>query len=174
MANHVSTQIKIRCNAEAQALITQWSSLVELDDGCVTKLFGVDRDIANYTWFIENVGSKWCSISEIYDDTIFLTSAWDYPDKFVEWVTENILAVDDTATIEVTFADEMPNFVGYRVLTAVGDRDDVIEFDTIVELTKEQHPHLNDLDEDSDEYFEDLHEHVWSVIYGWQDQGIGR
>lgn len=174
MANHVSTQIKIDCNVEAQSLIDRWKGLVDYSSPDVSKLYEVDSESVDYNWLIENVGTKWCHVDEIFDDTICLTSAWDYPHKFVEWVAEKIFEVDDSATIIVTYSDEMPNFAGYRIITSVGDRENSIDWDTIVDMTTEENPTLKNLDEDSDEYFEELHEHVWQVIYAWQDREIGR
>ena len=176
MANHVTTRVTIDCNDKAQVIVDQWQAAIEGMDNddykMIWKLFGVDAETVDFNWWIENVGSKWCYADDIYDNTFVLISAWDHPSKFVDWISEQVLAIDEDATITVTFEDEMPNFAGYRIITALGERSDEISHDNLVELVKNAIPELNDLDDESDEYFDTIQENIWEAIYMWQDEGI--
>ncbi len=176
MANHVTTRVTIDCNEKAQVIVDQWREAIEqMDNGdykMVWKLFGVDAEEVTYDWWIENVGSKWCYADDIWDNNFTLVSAWDWPDKFVEWMAEQVIALDENATITVTYEDEMPNFVGYHRYDRFGDIGDTISYDTLVEMVADAIPELKQLDEDSEEYFELLHENIWDAVYAWQEDGL--
>lgn len=176
MANHVTTRVTIDCNDKAQVIVDQWQAAIEGMDNddykMVWKLFDVNAEDVDYNWWIENVGSKWCYSDDIYDNNFTLVSAWDWPNKFVEWMAEQVIALDEDATITVTYEDEMPNFVGYHVYTKLGERGDVISHDTLVEMVANAIPELSQLDEESDEYFEMVQDNIWDAVYAWQDDGI--
>lgn len=176
MANHVTTRVTIDCNDKAQVIVDQWQAAIDAmsneDYKMVSKLFDVDPEVIDYNWMIENVGSKWCYADDYYDNNFTLVSAWDWPCKFVEWMAEQVIALDEDACITVTYEDEMPNFVGYHVFTKQGDRGDVISHETIAEMVKNAIPELSQLDEESDEYFEMLQDNIWDAVYAWQDDGI--
>ena len=176
MANHVTTRVTIDCNEAAQVVVDQWREAIEGmsndDYKMVWKLFGIDAEDATYEWLIENIGSKWCYADDIYDNNFTLVSAWDWPNKFVEWMAEQVIALDEDAVITVTYEDEMPNFVGYHVYSNYGDRGDVIDHDRLTEMVKEAIPELSQLDEDTDEYFELLQDNIWDAVWAWQEDGI--
>ncbi len=176
MANHVTTRVTIDCNEAAQVVVEQWREAIEGMDNddykMVWKLFGVAAEEVTYEWSAENIGSKWCYSDDIYDNNFTLVSAWTWPDKFVEWMAEKVIALDEDATITVTYEDEGANFVGYHVFTNIGDRGDSIDFDALVEMVKKAVPEINDLDEDSDEYFDMVQENIWDAVYAWQDEGL--
>lgn len=176
MANYVTTRVTIVCNEEAQVVVDQWREAIDNmsneDYKMIWKLYGVEEDDVDYNWWVENVGSKWCYADDVYDNNFTLVSAWDWPDKFVSWMSDQVIAIDENATVTVTYEDEMPNFVGYHVFTGHGDRGETVDWDELVEMTKKAIPELNDLDEDTDEYFDMLHDNVWDAVYAWQDKNI--
>lgn len=176
MANHVTTRVSIECNEAAQVVVEQWREAIDGmsndDYKMVWKLFGVTAEEVDYNWSIENIGSKWCYADDIYDNNFTLVSAWDWPNKFVEWMAEQVIALDEDATITVTYEDEQPNFVGYHVYTSLGDRGDFIDWDTLVEMTKQAIPELTQLEEDTDEYFDMLYDNIWDAVYAWQEDGL--
>jgi len=176
MANHVTTRVTIDCNEAAQVVVDQWVSTIEgmstENYKMVWNLFGVPAESVDYKWMSNNVGSKWCYIEEFHDNTFNLISAWNWPDKFVEWLAEKVIALDENSTITVTYEDEMPNFVGYHVFTSIGDRGDTMDYDDLVRIVEAKIPELTRLDEDTDEYFDMLHENIWECVYEWQDAGI--
>ena len=177
MANHVTTRVLSDCNEKAQVVVDQRREAIEGMDNddykMVWKLFGIDAEDATYEWLIENIGSKWCYSDDIYDNNFTLVSAWDWPDKFVAWMAEQVIGLDEDATITVTYEDEQPNFVGYHVFTKLGERGDFIDYDTLVEMVKEAIPELSQLEESTDEYFDVLYDNLWDAVWAWQEDGIG-
>ena len=176
MANHVTTRVTIDCNEAAQVVVDQWREAIEGMDNddykMVWKLFGIAAEEATYQWLIENIGSKWCYSDDIYDNNFTLVSAWDWPDKFVGWMAERVIALDEDASIAVTYEDEGANFVGYHVFTKLGDRGDSTDFDSLVEMVKKAVPEIVDLEEGSDEYFDMLYDNIWDATYAWQEDGL--
>ena len=176
MANHVTTRVTIDCNETAQVAVEQWREAIEGMDNddykMVWKLFGITAEEATYQWSLENIGSKWCYSDDIYDNNFTLVSAWDWPDKFVAWMAEQVIGLDQDATITVTYEDEGANFVGYHVFTKLGERGDFIDYDTLVEMVKKAVPEIVELEEGSDEYFDMLYDNIWDAVYAWQDEGL--
>jgi hypothetical protein len=176
MANHVTTRVTIDCNETAQVVVEQWREAIEGMDNddykMVWKLFGVTAEEVTHQWSIENLGSKWCYSDDIYDNNFTLVSAWDWPDKFVGWMAEQVIALDEDASITVTYEDEGANFVGYHVFTKLGDRGDSTDFDTLVEMVKKAVPEIVELEEGTDEYFDMLYDNIWDAVYAWQEDGL--
>lgn len=176
MANHVTTRVTVVCNEAAQVVVDQWADAIDGmsndDYKMVWKLFEDGPELADYNWCIENIGSKWCYVDDVFDNNFTLVSAWDWPDKFVSWMADQVIAIDEDAYVTVTYEDEQPNFVGYHVFTGHGDRGDHIDWDTLVEMTKQAVPELLELEEDSDEYFDVLYDNIWDAVYAWQDKNI--
>ncbi len=176
MANHVTTRVTIDCNETAQVVVEQWREAIEGMDNddykMVWKLFGVTAEEVTYQWSLENIGSKWCYSDDIYDNNFTLVSAWDWPDKFVGWMAERVIALDEDASITVTYEDEGANFVGYHVFTKLGDRGDSTDFDTLVEMVKTAVPEIVELEEGTDEYFDMLYDNIWDAVYAWQEDGL--
>lgn len=176
MANHVTTRVTIDCNEAAQVVVEQWREAIEGMDNddykMVWKLFGVAAEEVTHQWSIENLGSKWCYSDDIYDNNFTLVSAWDWPDKFVAWMAEQVIALDEDASITVTYEDEGANFVGYHVFTKLGDRGDSTDFDSLVEMVKKAVPEIVELEEGSDEYFDMLYDNIWDATYAWQEDGL--
>jgi hypothetical protein len=178
MANHVTTRVTIDCNEAAQVVVEQWREAIEGMDNddykMVWKLFGIDAEEVTHQWLIENLGSKWCYSDDIYDNNFTLVSAWDWPDKFVAWMAEQVIALDEDASITVTYEDEGANFVGYHVFTKLGDRGDSTDFDTLVEMVKTAVPEIVELEEGTDEYFDMLYDNIWDAVYAWQEDGLAQ
>ena len=107
MANHVTSRVDIQCNEAAQVLVEQWITTVDAmsdeDHKMVWNLMENVPDDVTYEWTTVNIGTKWCYVEEIYDNTLVLVSAWDFPIKFTDWVSQQILAIDEDATITVTY-----------------------------------------------------------------------
>ena len=101
-----------------------------------------------------------------------MTSAWDWPIKFIDWMSTQILAIDEDATITVTYEDEGANFAGYHIYTSLGERGDAIDWDDLVKMVTEAIPEITELEESSDEYFDMLYDNIWDAVYKWQDEQI--
>jgi hypothetical protein len=175
MANNVTSQVTIECNEAAQVIVDSWQAAIHaMDDDykMVWKLYDVPAEDVDGLWCIENLGSNWCYSTDIDDNTFSLVSAWDAPQKFVEWMAEKVLAIDENATITLTYEDDSFNFVGYHVWTSVGDRGDTLDFDDLVAMTKVAVPELNESEEGSDEYFDLLYDNICDAAYVWQDSGL--
>jgi hypothetical protein len=174
MANHVTSRVEIQCNEAAQVLVEQWITAVDAmndeDHKMVWNLMENIPDEITYEWTTVNIGTKWCYVEEVYDNTLVLVSAWDFPIKFTDWVSQQILAIDEDATITVTYEDDGANFTGYHIYTNLGERSDCIDYDDLVRLTEQRITELTDLDEDGDEYFDMLQENIFDSIYLWQDE----
>lgn len=176
MANHVKTRVSINCNEKAQIIVDRWREAIEQmsDDQykMVWRLFEVTEEEVTYEWMLQKIGSKWCYVEETWDNEFSLVSAWDWPAGLVDWMTDQVLALDEDATITVTYEDEMPNFIGYQFYDRFGSVGDGIDYDTLSELVETQVAELADVEPDSDEYFDILHEHIWDVAYQWQDEKL--
>jgi hypothetical protein len=178
MANHVTSRVEIQCNEAAQVLVEKWVTIVDAMDNSdhkmVWNLMENVPDEVTYEWTTVNIGTKWCYVEEIYDNTLVLESAWDFPIKFTDWVSEQILAIDEDATITVTYEDEGANFAGYHIYTSLGERSDCIDYDELVALTEQKITELADLDPDGDEYFDMMQENIFDSIYLWQDEQVAK
>jgi hypothetical protein len=178
MANHVTSRVEIQCNEAAQVLVEKWVTIVDAMDNSdhkmVWNLMENVPDEVTYEWTTVNIGTKWCYVEEIYDNTLVLESAWDFPIKFTDWVSEQILAIDEDATITVTYEDEGANFAGYHIYTSLGERSDCIDYDELVALTEQKITELADLDPDGDEYFDMMQENIFDTIYTWQDEQVAK
>jgi hypothetical protein len=178
MANHVTSRVEIQCNEAAQVLVEKWVTIVDAMDNSdhkmVWNLMENVPDEVTYEWTSVNIGTKWCYVEEIYDNTLVLESAWDFPIKFTDWVSEQILAIDEDATITVTYEDEGANFAGYHIYTSLGERSDCIDYDELVALTEQKITELADLDPDGDEYFDMMQENIFDSIYLWQDEQVAK
>ena len=183
MANHVTSRVEIQCNEAAQVLVEKWATAIEAMDSVtlngdeckyVWNLMENVPDEITYEWTTVNIGTKWCYVEEVYDNTLVLVSAWDYPIKFTDWVSEQILAIDEDATVTVTYEDEGANFAGYHIYTSLGERSDCIDYDELVTLTEGHIKELADLDPDGDEYFDMMQENIFDSIYLWQDEQVAK
>ena len=132
MANHVTSGIRINGTKE---LIDKVVEMFNHDKG--GKKFEMKTEwlaktvYDDYDWQTTPIGAKWCylddecreSDNEYYFATV---SAWSAPIDYLKKLTEVLVAIDDSTTIECTYQDEMPNFVGafYGSKNGVLDRED--------------------------------------------------
>ena len=132
MANHVTSSIRINGTKE---LIDKVEEMFNHEKG--GKKFEMKTEwlaktvYDEYDWQTTPIGAKWCylddecreSDNEYYFTTV---SAWSAPIDYLKKLTEVLVAIDDSTTIECTYQDEMPNFVGafYGSKNGVVDRED--------------------------------------------------
>lgn len=168
MANHVTTRIMISCNEEVNLLLSQWKERVcaaETIQPYVTILRDdYDPEVgADYQWYMENIGAKWCFIEEVCDfsQQINLVSAWDWPHYFCEWLYDRLAEIDPDVELRVEYEDEMPNFIGTHHYSKNGDRGLTISYDEILELME-----LPDF-EDEEEEWQYIQENIYETIGEW-------
>jgi hypothetical protein len=173
MANNVTTRIAFVCNEQAMELVNQWFAKIDTDvHASVTSLFDVAREDITWEWMLENIGSKWCYLDMTWENSMRVVSAWDWPEHFVQWMADKIIAIDPDARLEVEYEDEMPNFIGYHIFTALGNTGSFLDSDQIAAMIRREVPALEELDEDSDEYYDMLWEHSNDICNHWQERGL--
>jgi len=129
MANHVSTTIEIR---EGNDEVRKWfGDLVDkmtIPDEertnyehfrPVHEMFdtwdATESDPETYGWYIDNIGAKWCHITDAYEESIHFESAWGYPEYLLLRIHKEAHAIDPDVIMSGTYDDEMPNFFGSLV-----------------------------------------------------------
>ena len=121
------------------------------------------------SWYIENVGAKWCYLEEYDDDGIFGTSAWSAPEAGLQWLAEQLGELDPDLLMNVSFEDEGPNFVGWMVFDSEDLWDvGIVEDDEVKDIVSRYSPETN-LD-DEEEYYQAL----WDSVYEWQRDNFNR
>ena len=127
------------------------------------------EETSTRNWYNENIGSKWCYLEEYDDDYLFGRSAWAAPSDGLHWLAEQLGELDPELLMNVSFEDEMPNFVGWAVFDGADLWDEGIEEDDeSLDIVSKYSPDTN-LD-DEDEY----HEALWESIYDWQRENFNR
>lgn len=175
MANHVSTYVEFRkLNDAGKELLSKLISRIR-EDGTY-RWFGdmwVDgtdqtptyQETEQYVWTTENIGPKWCYVEEVGEDYIRLTSAWSWPEQGIEWLVNQLAAVDPKVLITCQFDDEMPNFIGVAVYDRHGFVDGFEDdWDQIKDRVTEEHPEIDELEEESEEWWDAVHEKMYEVI----------
>jgi len=121
------------------------------------------------SWYIDNIGTKWCYLEEHDEEGIYGTSAWDAPEAGLSWLAEQLGELDPDFLMNVSFEDEGPNFVGWMVFNG-GDLWDVgvEEDENVRDIVSRYSPDTN-LD-DEEEYYEAL----WDSVYEWQRDNFNR
>ena len=182
MANNVNTCIDMEnLNADAVNLIKELYSRVRetedykwFSDLFVDGLNVTYEQAEKYEWTVENIGPKWCYIEDFDVDEngcmIRTVSAWGAPIEGVERLLTAIAAICPDVVTEVTYEDEMPNFIGANFYVGL-DLDDSSEwdYDEILEEAKRHH----DLEEDEEgnltEESEDIvMENIWEISHNMQ------
>jgi len=114
MANHVSSYLKfVRVNDAGMAFILkelQRINAVERKYGelNIAELEGYET----YEEMCDNVGAKWAHIIDADQHGISFNSAWTPPTEWIEQLIAEIGKIDSNSICELTYEDEMPNFVG--------------------------------------------------------------
>jgi hypothetical protein len=177
MANNVSFRVSFeQINKAATERLKELYSRFQDDDWNFGDMF-VDGEEGSPTyeetnsrsWYLDNVGSKWCYLEEYDDDSFFGRSAWAAPSDGFHWLAEQLGELDPDLLMNVSYEDEMPNFVGWAVFDGPDFWDEgIAEEDEIREIVSKFSPETN-LD-DEDEY----HEALWESIYDWQRENFNR
>ncbi len=177
MANNVTFKISFeQINKAAKERLKEMFSRFRDDDCNFGDMF-VDGKEGSPTyeetntrnWYNENVGSKWCYLEEYDDDYLFGRSAWAPPSEGFHWLAEQLGELDPELLMNVSFEDEMPNFVGWAVFEGPNLWDEGMEDDDAIrDIVSKYSPDTN-LD-DEDEY----HEVLWESIYDWQRDNFNR
>jgi len=121
------------------------------------------------SWYLDNVGSKWCYLEEYDDDYFFGRSAWDAPSNGFHWLAEQLGELDPELLMNVSFEDEGPNFAGWMVFS--GEEvweEDYIEDHHFLEIVQESYP---DVPTDNSEEYEEV---LWESIMNWQHKNFNR
>ena len=121
MANHVSTRVTfVKISEAGMAKLKEfYSRLKILEDSTAqfSDIFGdTSEEVDTYDWQIEHVGPKWSSIEEWDEESFTVLSAWDWPDKGVMWLCNQLGKVDPGLVVSVEYVDEMPNFLGWAII----------------------------------------------------------
>jgi hypothetical protein len=177
MANNVTFRASFeQINEEALAKLQELYSRFQDDDCNFGDMF-VDggegsptyEETNSRSWYIENVGAKWCYLEECDDDGIFGTSAWSAPEAGLQWLAEQLGELDPDLLMNVSFEDEGPNFVGWMVFDSEDLWDvGIVEDDEVKDIVSRYSPDTN-LD-DEEEYYEAL----WDSVYEWQRDNFNR
>ena len=184
MANNVNTCIDMEnLNADAVNLIKELYSRVRetedykwFSDLFVDGLNVTYEQAEKYEWTVENIGPKWCYIEDFDVDEngcmIRTVSAWGAPIEGVERLLTAIAAIFPDVVTEVTYEDEMPNFIGANFYVGL-DLDDSSEwdYDEILEEVKRHH----DLEEDeegnlTEESEDTVWENIWEISHDMQQE----
>jgi len=187
MANHVSFSINFHkindaAKAKLDQLYKQVDTNVQVDgEGTFKDLLQATENQSNdWDWQIENVGTKWCNLTDWDNDSIHGYSAWDAPVEGLQRLL-NILSVEDPNMITTfTYEDEMPNFIGAYVYEGNdlidGAQDDSDEIRGTVIYLSEDLTH-DDYDEDECEWSsqekEDIfYDELWEAVNQRQQELI--
>ena len=119
MTNTVTTNIRMHSN-KASELCEQLQKRLDvhtdihLRQNDFNKLMPSEMHSNEY-W--NDNDAKWCIVHEISVDlkNICLESGCDYPKKAVEWVVDELNALDPKARVEVRYQEEVPNFMGVEL-----------------------------------------------------------
>ena len=184
MANNVNTCIDMEnLNADAVNLIKElYSRVRETEDYKWFNDMFVDGTNVTYEqaeqfeWTVENIGPKWCYIEDFDVDEngcmIRTVSAWGAPITGVENLLTAIAAISPDVVTEVTYEDEMPNFIGANFYVGL-DLDDSSEwdYDEILEEVKRHHDIEEDEEGNLTEESEDiLYENIWEISHDMQQE----
>lgn len=178
MANHVNSYCRVEANEDGLKVFQQIMDRVKRDPEKYEKSLGYafwDNDEEfTYDRMIEEVGAKWAYTTDIEEDSVAIYSAWNYVERFFEYVAKQVGDADPGSYLVVNYEDEMPNFVGVTVFDIGGiydnvelDGDDVHEYirNVDAEIAAEYNHETEDYSELGWEY---LNESMWEHIQTWQ------
>ena len=173
MANHVYTQVEIEfANLEDTTKFSEWIGNTFDEhitygariEGCrnimLDNLYPDKEDTRDY--YIENLGAKWIYFDDVdtYDTTVTITwtTAWDFPEKLFNKLTEYLQSEYKGFTFKCTFDDEGYNFIGVAVAT--NNWLDIEYYEPIDELKEYR-------DEDgclTDDFYEVVGDHKYNML----------
>jgi len=186
MANHVRTNMSFRnITEEGRA---EFQRLMKLTDAGERAWFGlafvgVDEttadDVTDYNWNTAYIGPKWCYVEEYGEDYAIFVSAWGYPEDGIALLLQQLEPVSEGVSVDATFEDEMPNFVGASVITSEGVEDSVVwEWEELKDIFNERIEDLAEHWDEEEEQWDDeghdiLQENMWEIIADLQSEWQG-
>ena len=116
MANHVWTRTTVLSeNKDLHNKLYEWfGDLNGWDEshirGTVEPIFGeYDR------YPMDKIGPKWILVEDMYDDdtetNITFTSAWSFPEGYMEEFVKKVVELDENATVKFTVDEESDDFL---------------------------------------------------------------
>jgi hypothetical protein len=167
MANHVTSVLEIEFTSAEDALrFSEWTAHYPNDESitygerielcCETmlqNLYPDKEDTRDY--YIENLGAKWIYFddTERWETTMFIswTTAWDFPEKLFNKLTEYLQSEYKGFICKCTFEDEGFGFVGAAVSNDTWS--DIEYYEPIDELVEYR---------DEEDYLsDDFYEVIW-------------
>jgi len=118
MANNVNNFITIECNDEAREEMKRIVEAINNSEHRNLEVADVlwDGEFENHvTWTTENLGAKWCTVEEAYEDHLMLTSAWYSVHGVQDKLYEKLKRFDENVLVKMTYEDECPEFIGIRI-----------------------------------------------------------
>ena len=188
MANHVNFNIRFaKVNDEAKEV---WKKLTGrlvkenyeywMGDMWVYEDAGVSKDdVRQYSWTTENLGPKWCYITDFDEDGCQGYSAWSPPEQGLNWILAQMAEVDPKMITEFTYEDEGPNFFGAYVYEgeemvdgAEWDWDELITL--VIKDNSELEGKYNEEDQEfiDDESQDLFYEVMWETVHDEQTRII--
>ena len=188
MANHVNFNIRFaEVNNEAKEV---WKKLTGrlvkenyeywMGDMWVYEDAGVSKDdVRQYSWTIENLGPKWCYITDFDEDGCQGYSAWSAPEQGLNWILAQMAKVDPKMITEFTYEDEGPNFFGAYVY----EGEEVVDgaewdWDELITLVIKDNSELEGkYNEEDQEFIDDesqdlFYEVMWETVHDEQSRII--
>ena len=121
------------------------------------------------SWYLDNVGSKWCYLEEYDEEGLFGRSAWAAPWEGLHWLADQLGELDPELLMNVSYEDEGPNFVGWMVFDGVDLWDEGVEDDDALrDIVSKYSPDTNLDDED------EFHDAIWESVDDWQRDNFNR
>lgn len=126
MANNMTTSIVIEGNEELMNYLKERKEVVDSGDDCYLSFVGSFYDDMenDRSWFIDNVGAKWCYHEDFWVDDdiseITLVSAWYTPINLLEKLYELCSKVDPECNVYGTYEDEGYSPIGGFVVNKNG------------------------------------------------------
>jgi hypothetical protein len=167
MANHVTSVLEIEFTSAEDAIrFSEWTAHYPIDESitygerielcCETmlqNLYPDKEDTRDY--YIENLGAKWIYFddTERWETTMFIswTTAWDFPEKLFNKLTEYLQSEYKGFICKCTFEDEGFGFVGAAVSNDTWS--DIEYYEPIDELVEYR---------DEEDYLsDDFYEVIW-------------
>jgi len=87
-----------------------------------------EEEVETRSWYVDNIGAKWCSIEDLEGDYLTTESAWSAPITFVETLVKKLCEKYPGTYATMMYEDEAYNFVGVNIIDD-GGIDDYIEYD---------------------------------------------
>jgi len=136
----------------------------------LSEIFGLpesDDGPGTYSWNVENMGSKWAFLQDPSDESFLIESAWSCPTDALQYICEEITAVDPDFIMTASAQDEMPNWIASYVFGG-GELYDYHqrEWEEIRDYMNEQYSELAEhYDEEEEDWDEDGRDIMYDVIW---------